>query len=103
MSSLSMSMRVGARDLGQVGRLGGHLAEGEGSTDPALVAEETGRLRATGHEEIRQAVVIAIEDGHAAAGEELELAVVAVLDAGAGGLLHEGRDLGLDLGWLGGQ
>ena len=52
------------------------------SADLALVAEEAGRLGAAGDEEVRQAVVIAVEDGHAAAGEELVLAVVAVVEAG---------------------
>ena len=77
------------------------LAEGQVTTDLALVAKQAGRLGAAGDEEVRASIVIAVEDGHAATGEELELAVVAVLKAGARGLFHERGHLGAALGGLG--
>ena len=50
-----------------------------------------GGLAPAGEVEIWQPVVVAVERGDAAAHEELELTVVAVVDAGRGGVVDEVR------------
>ena len=62
-----------------------------------VVAVERGRLGAAGEVEVGPRVVVAVERRHAAAHEEGELPVVAVLDAGGRRLLHEARRI--ERGW----
>jgi len=83
--------RIGARDVGEIGCGVMERREAELCTLRALIAEESGRLRAAGEVDVLASVAVAVEDGHAAAHEEHELTVVAVVDPGGGRLLDETR------------
>ena len=81
--------RVGAGHLGQVRRRVRQDGEPQRAARRAVVVVQGRRVRAAGEVELGAPVVVAVEDGDAAADEERELAVVGVLDAGGGRLLHE--------------
>ena len=83
--------RIGAADLVQFETaLLGH--ELERSAMRAGVAIELRRLLAAGQQQLRVAVVIAVEGRRAAADHVFPLALVDAVDAGAGGFLDKGRD-----------
>ena len=86
--------RVGAGDRRQVGDRRRLPREAERTADRALVPVERGRLAAAGEEQLVAPVVVAVERRHATADEELELAVVRVVDARRARLVHEPRGRG---------
>ena len=83
--------RVGAGHGRQIGDRRSLLCESERATDRTLVAVQRGRLAAAGEVQVGATVVVAIEHRHTPAHEELELAVVDVLDARFGRVVHVAR------------
>jgi hypothetical protein len=79
----------GTGDRVQIGDWRRQLGERERATDRAVVVVERRRRAATGEEQLAAAVVVAVERGHTAADEVLEVTFVAVIDAGILG--HEVR------------
>ena len=82
--------RVGAGDRGQVGDGRRHDGESQGAAPLAVVAVQRRRLAAAGEVQLAAPVVVAVERGHAAADEVLEVTGVPMLD-GAGLLDEAGR------------
>ena len=68
--------RVGAADRGQVRRGAGDRRETERTADRAVVPVQDGRVGPARDVHVRPAVVVAVEDGHAAADEERKRTVV---------------------------
>ena len=93
--------RVCPGDERQVGGPSFDAGERECASDRAPVAIQARGLGAPGEVQVGPAVGIAVEDGHAAADEELPLALVAVVDAVCGGFLDEARRRDLAIGTLG--
>ncbi len=83
--------RVGAGDARDVGHRVASRRERQLATDVAAVAEQLRGVGAAGHVQVRAAVLVAVQDGHAAAGRERRAAVVRVGEAGGRRLLHEPR------------
>jgi hypothetical protein len=81
--------RVGAGDVVEVGGGTVNADEAQRGADRAVVPEQRRRPFAAGKIQVLPAIAVAVEDGHAAADEEREAAVVGVLDAGGRGLLDE--------------
>ena len=69
----------------------GIAREAQGPADRAVVVVERRGLAPAGEEELVAPVVVAVERGDAPAHEVLELAVVAVVDAGGRGVVDEAR------------
>ncbi len=85
--------RVGTGDRRQVGDRRRLPCEAERTAHRALVAVQRGRLAPAGEEQFGATVVVTVERRHSPADEELELAVVGVVDAGRGRLVDEPRRL----------
>lgn len=83
--------RIRADDLLEVSLGARHRGERQRATNWALVPEQGGGLLAPGDVEVLATILVAVEDRHAAADEEHELAVVAMLQACRDRLLDEAR------------
>ena len=86
--------RVGAVDGRQVGDRVRDPRERESSADGAVVPEQRGAVGTARDVQVRTAVVVAVEHGHAAAYGILEAAVEALAEAGRGRLVDEVRCAG---------
>ncbi len=83
--------RIGADDLGQTGRFRVHGIESQWSADRTPVPEQRGWIASAGNEKVLPSIVIAIEDGYAAADEILPPTVIDVPQACRLGFFHEAR------------
>ena len=72
--------RVGAGDRGQVGDGRRHDGEPQGAAPLAAVAVQRRRLAAAGEVQLAAPVAVAVERGHAAADEVLEVTRILVVD-----------------------
>ena len=72
----------------QVGRGTGHRLEGQCASHRAPVSKQRRRLLAARQVQVLAAVAVAVEDGHAAADEVEELAVIRVHEPSRRGFLH---------------
>ena len=79
--------RVGPGDRRQVGDWRCQRREAQGPADRAVVVVQRGRLAAAGEEQFGKPVVVAVEGGHSAADEVLEVSGVLMVDRS--GLIDE--------------